>query len=176
MSDRTDLRQALAGLCFLFLVVATPVRAQQPTDEVTQSPDALNGTVAQIRSEIADYFRLESQLEEIEPGFREMLRSRIDERDLPDAMQSMSHDERVAYVEKLRAQRLRLQQQIREVQAERGAYIRGYVEDNDVDQSQSLGSALREAIRERADDRGITLEEDPAPAPRREEPERRPHR
>lgn len=34
--------------------------------------------IALIQSEITDYFALESELEKIEPGFRAMLRSRLD--------------------------------------------------------------------------------------------------
>ncbi len=80
MNDRTRSGQAFAGLLFVFLAVATPIAAQEPADEVTQTPDAMSASVAQLKSDIAGYFRLEAQLEEVEPGFRTLMRSRLDER------------------------------------------------------------------------------------------------
>jgi len=81
MSDRMKLRHALAGLLFIFLVVALPVPAQQPADAVTQSNGTLSATVEGIRIDIGEYYRIEAQLAEVEPGFRALLRSRLDERE-----------------------------------------------------------------------------------------------
>jgi len=81
MSDRTKPRQALASLLVLLLVVAMPVSAQQSAGEGTQDNDTLSATVEGIKIDIAGYFRLEAQLAEVEPGFRHLLQSRLDEND-----------------------------------------------------------------------------------------------
>ena len=62
------------------LTIATPVAAQQTVDEATQRNVALNDTVEQLKSEIVEFFRLEARLPETEPGFQDMLQSRLDER------------------------------------------------------------------------------------------------
>lgn len=81
MSDRTTSGPAFAGLLFLILGFATPVPAQEPAGEITQRPDAVIADIAQINTDIAEYFRLEAQLAEVEPGFRALMRSRLDERE-----------------------------------------------------------------------------------------------
>lgn len=81
MSDRTISEQAFAGLLFLLLAITTAVPAQEPAGEVTQTPDATNASFAQIKTDIAEYFRLEAQLAEVEPGFRRLMRSRLNERE-----------------------------------------------------------------------------------------------
>lgn len=73
--------QAFAGLLFLLLAITTAVPAQEPAGEVTQTPDATNASFAQIKTDIAEYFRLEAQLAEVEPGFRRLMRSRLNERE-----------------------------------------------------------------------------------------------
>lgn len=73
--------QAFAGLLFLVLAITTAVPAQEPAGEVTQTPDATNASFAQIKTDIAEYFRLEAQLAEVEPGFRRLMRSRLNERE-----------------------------------------------------------------------------------------------
>jgi small conductance mechanosensitive channel len=71
---------APAALLVLFLSIAIPVSAQQSTNEVTQTPDALSASVERIRIEIAEYYRLGAQLPEAEPGFRSLLQRRLDVR------------------------------------------------------------------------------------------------
>ena len=94
MNDRTRSWQAIAGLLILILAVSTPVRAQQPADEVTQSPDAVGASIAQLDNDIAEYFRLEAQLEEIEHGFRTLMRGRLDarEREIFEQVDALAED------------------------------------------------------------------------------------
>ena len=81
MSDRTISGQAFAGLLFLFLAITTAVPAQEPDGEVAETPDAVNASFAQIETDITEYFRLEAELAEVEPGYQRLVRSRLDERE-----------------------------------------------------------------------------------------------
>ena len=69
--------------------------------------------------------------------------------DLPEEMQSMTHEQRVAYVEGKRAERERIQQEIQEASDAREAFIQAALAARNGGAG-GLGSAMREAIREQA--------------------------
>lgn len=101
MSNKITSSRAHAALLLLMLAIATPVAAQQTVDEATQGNVALNDTVEQLQSDIAEFFRLEARLPETEPAFQELLQSRLDER-----QREIFED-----VEKLAADLLRIERQ-----------------------------------------------------------------
>jgi uncharacterized membrane protein YhaH (DUF805 family) len=81
MNDPTKSRRSVAGLLYLIVALATPVAAQQPAEDTASTPDPLGVSVERAKNDIAAFFRLEAQLAEVEPGFRRLLRSRLDERE-----------------------------------------------------------------------------------------------
>ncbi|MBT8106853.1 MAG: mechanosensitive ion channel family protein, partial [Gammaproteobacteria bacterium] len=80
MKNNNYLPQLRAGLLILVLAAVAPASAQTPVDEGAADANGLSVTVERIKTNIADFQQLEAQLEEVEPGFRILLRSRLDER------------------------------------------------------------------------------------------------
>jgi small conductance mechanosensitive channel len=70
-----------AALLVFVFSIAIPVAAQQLADGAAPSDGTLSASVEQTKSEIAGYDRIEAQLAEAEPGFRRLLRSRLDARE-----------------------------------------------------------------------------------------------
>ena len=81
MINNTNLSQSRAVLFLVLLACALPVAAQLPADEGGQSNGTSAATIEQIKVEIAEFYGLEGQLAEVEPGFRGLLRSRLDVRE-----------------------------------------------------------------------------------------------
>ncbi|MBT8106923.1 MAG: mechanosensitive ion channel [Gammaproteobacteria bacterium] len=80
MNSKKKFSLAPAALLVFVFSIAIPVSAQQSADEVTQSNGTLGASIEQTRIEIAEYYRLEAQLAEVEPGFRILLQRRLDAR------------------------------------------------------------------------------------------------
>ena len=80
MNKNTQFSLALAALLLFGLSIAIPVAAQLPADEGDQNTGTFSATVERIKIDAVEFFQLEAQLEEVEPGFRSLLRSRLDER------------------------------------------------------------------------------------------------
>jgi hypothetical protein len=78
MNPGMKISLARTVLLVFVLSIVIPVSAQQSVDDDSQTPDAVSASVEQIRVEIADYYQLEAQLEEVEPGFQRLLQSRLD--------------------------------------------------------------------------------------------------
>jgi len=83
----------------------------------------------------------------------------IDVRDLPEALQRMSVEEREAYVAEQRATRARLQQEIAELTAKRQRSMIEQVEAKGLDMSKTFDSAVRESIRSQVREKGFDLPE-----------------
>ena len=82
--------------------------------------------------------------------------TKLSEADLPEEMKKMTPAERVAYVEKKRAEREELQTKIKSLAEERDKFI---AEKSKSDAKEStLGKAVTTAVREQAEKKGVTFE------------------
>ncbi len=84
----------------------------------------------------------------------------IDEQELPEDLRRMTPEEREVYVEELRARREELRQQIAELSAKRRGSVAEQIEARGLDTSKSFDTAVREAIRSQAADKGFELPEE----------------
>jgi len=90
----------------------------------------------------------------------------VPEEQLPEAMQKMTPEERVKYIQDMAAKRTEIQTKIADLGQQRDEYIRQQVEAQGLDESSALDHALRLAIRKQGQSKGINfVEEPPAPAP-----------
>jgi hypothetical protein len=87
----------------------------------------------------------------------------ISDEDLPDEMKDMTIEERKAYVAGKQAERLIIAQKITALNAQREAFIIKEKTRLAVDESRSLGSVLRKAIRQQAQAKGIQVPAPPQP-------------
>ncbi len=78
--------------------------------------------------------------------------SLVHDRDLPEAMQAMSQEQRAAFVESKRSEREAVQSLIQELSAEREKYLRSALAHGD---SNGLGGAMRASIRAQAEASGF---------------------
>lgn len=83
--------------------------------------------------------------------------------DLPEAMQKMSPEERLAHVEELTRRRSEIQQQIQTLNAKYEAFVREEMERQAIDASRTFGSAVSKAVRTQAEAKGFRFQEMPAP-------------
>ena len=79
----------------------------------------------------------------------------IDEEDLPENMRSMTLVERKAYIATKQSEREKLSNQVSDVASQRDAYRLKEQMRLAIDESQSLGSVLRKAIRAQASAKGV---------------------
>ena len=78
--------------------------------------------------------------------------------DLPATMQKMTPAERKSYVKKLAARRTEIQKQILDLSAKRQAHIRKEMERKGLSEKDSFDAALRNAVRQQAQDMGFEFE------------------
>jgi hypothetical protein len=71
----------------------------------------------------------------------------------------MTLEEREAYVEELRFQRQELRRQIAELSAKRRGHVAEQIEALGLNNSSSFNTAVREAIRSQAEDKGFEFPE-----------------
>jgi len=83
----------------------------------------------------------------------------VDEQELPEDLRRMSLEEREVYVEELRTRREELRRQIAELSAKRRGSVAEQIEARGLDTSKSFDTAVREAIRSQAADKGFELPE-----------------
>lgn len=79
----------------------------------------------------------------------------VDDEDLPEPMRGMSKDERTAYVKEMAAKRSNIQEQIAELGEKREAFVQEEMKRKALDDSKSFDNAMRDAIHEQAEKRGI---------------------
>jgi hypothetical protein len=77
--------------------------------------------------------------------------------DLPEEMRALSVEQRRAFLETKKADRARLQTEIRDLDAKRTAYVKAEVEKQGLDSSKDLDRALLDAIREQAAEKGFSF-------------------
>ncbi len=88
----------------------------------------------------------------------------VEAKDLPEAMRSMSVDERRAYVESRRQERARVQKEIQEVSAKRARFVAEETARMGGDAG-AFDRAFRTAVRAQAQARGFAFPVDAQPAP-----------
>ena len=77
--------------------------------------------------------------------------------DLPPEMRSMTHEQRMDFIESRRVQREVIQLEIQQLSAEREAFIKSALTARS-GEANGLGSAMRQAIREQAMAKGFTCD------------------
>jgi hypothetical protein len=87
----------------------------------------------------------------------------VAEADLPEAMRAMSPQERRAHVERMDAERTRVQARIAELGQERERFVTEQMKQQGLDDSRALDRVLRDAIRSQAASRGFAFPAAPAP-------------
>ena len=83
--------------------------------------------------------------------------------DLPESMQTMTADERAAYVQEMSRTRAGIKQQIESLSRQRQAFIAAEMERQALDASKGLDDAIRRAVREQARRKGLSFPQDTAP-------------
>jgi hypothetical protein len=84
----------------------------------------------------------------------------VDEKDLPAPMQTMSHEEQLAYVNKQADKRAEVQAQIQTINADRQRFIDKEREKSKNTGKQGLGDAMLAALRQQALDNGFNVGQD----------------
>lgn len=85
--------------------------------------------------------------------------TKVPEDQLPDELKKLKPEERLAYLKEKLAQREALQKQIAELNAQRQAYIAEQMKQNPNAGDKAFDAAVRKAIRQQAQDRGINIPE-----------------
>jgi transposase len=83
----------------------------------------------------------------------------VDDEDLPEEMRRMTPEEREIHVKELLRRREELRRQIEQLSAQRRGLVAQQVEAQGIDTSRSFDTAVREAIRSQAADKGFELPE-----------------
>ncbi|MHC4923821.1 MAG: vWA domain-containing protein [Planctomycetota bacterium] len=83
--------------------------------------------------------------------------SKVEEKDLPEALRKMTLEERKAHLDKLRTERKRISTEIARLNEKRVAYIDAEMKKAAKDPSKSFDFAVRKAGREQAGARGFTF-------------------
>ncbi len=78
---------------------------------------------------------------------------------LPEAMKGMSAEQRAAYIEQMQQRRTEIQKQIAQLSEKREAFVRQEMKKQSADDSKSFDSAIRKAVREQAEQKGLRFEE-----------------
>jgi hypothetical protein len=90
----------------------------------------------------------------------------VKKEDLPEPMREMSAREREEYVARKRRERARLQDEIKQLGRQRDAYVREQREKQGLSEGSAFDAALRQAVREQAESKGMAFEtQEPVPAP-----------
>lgn len=90
--------------------------------------------------------------------------AQVKEEELPEAMRSMSLEERQHYLDEKAAERARVQERVQVLGAQRDAFVLEESKRQALDPSRSFDFALRSAMRAQAEARGMRFEESAAPA------------
>jgi hypothetical protein len=77
---------------------------------------------------------------------------------LPEDMRPMTLEQRAAHLKAKKAERARIQERIRELDAKRTAYVTAEMSKQELDDTKALDRALRDAIREQAEKKGFTFD------------------
>lgn len=85
--------------------------------------------------------------------------SKVKEEDLPEELRKLKPEERVAYVKEKLAQREAMQKQIAELNSKRQAYIAEQMKKNPSAADKAFDEAVKKAIKQQAQDRGIKIPE-----------------
>lgn len=83
----------------------------------------------------------------------------IEEAELPDRLQGMSLEERGIYVGEMESKRQELRQRIGELSGKRRLYVSEQMRANGLDAARTLDVAVRQAIRGRLEENGLSLPE-----------------
>jgi hypothetical protein len=83
---------------------------------------------------------------------------KVAEKDLPEAMQKMTLEQRRAHLEQRRQEREKIQAEIQDLDAKRRAFVAEEQKRLQLDDSRGLDRALREAIREQGAQRGLEFD------------------
>ncbi|MHC5115235.1 MAG: hypothetical protein ACYTGP_12495, partial [Planctomycetota bacterium] len=81
----------------------------------------------------------------------------VEEAALPEAMQAMNAEERVAHVTSMKTRRAEIRQQIADLSEKRRAHIE--IETKKLDGSRAFDSAVRQAVRDQAKAKGFGFAE-----------------
>jgi hypothetical protein len=83
----------------------------------------------------------------------------VKDEDLPEAMRTMTLQEKQAHVKSMEARRGSIQKQINEVNQQRQAFIQTEMSRAGLDESKSFDAAIRKAVREQARTKGFRFQE-----------------
>lgn len=89
---------------------------------------------------------------------------KVSEDALPENMKKMNAEERKAYVEQQGQKRQEIQKQIKDLSAQREAYVKAEMEKKGLDESKGFDAALRKMIRQQAQAKGFEFDQ-PTTAP-----------
>lgn len=84
--------------------------------------------------------------------------AKIPEADLPAVLQKIEPEKRLAYLEKKKAEREKIQGRIRDLSKKRDAHVKAEMDKQQLDDSLALDRALKEAIREQAAEGGFEFD------------------
>lgn len=91
--------------------------------------------------------------------------TKVEDKDLPEAMRAMTPEQRKAHVAAMAAKRAEIQQAIGEIGARRDAFLEQEIAKQQAEGEESLDRAVRDAIRSQAAVKGLKFPPPPAPAP-----------
>ncbi len=84
----------------------------------------------------------------------------IAEEDFPENMQSMTLEERDAYIQSMFQQRQQIQQEIKQISEQRQEFIQQQMEKQGLDDDQAFDAVVRKAIRNQARTKGYDFQDD----------------
>ena len=88
--------------------------------------------------------------------------AKIPAEDLPAEMRAMTLEQKQAWIETKKKERVEIQGRIHELAAKRTEFVRGEMEKHGLDDSKALDKVVRDAIREQAGAKGFQFEVPPA--------------
>ena len=83
---------------------------------------------------------------------------KVREEDLPPEMKKMTPEEREAHVKQMAQRRAKIQKDIRDLSADRDAYVKKEMKRKGLDEKGAFDAALRRAVREQAEKKGMKFE------------------
>ena len=83
----------------------------------------------------------------------------LEESELPERLRQMSPEERELHVEEQRLRRQEIRQKIAELSGERRRYVAEQMEAKGLDASRSFDAAVRNALREKLEEKGFEVPE-----------------
>ncbi len=134
-------------------------KAREAYDKAPAEAIAGRATYAATDSAKASYAARQELVQDLADD-----RVKLDELDpehLPESMQKMTPEERAKYIEEIKAKREAVEKQIKEVGAQRQAYIDEQVKAAGDNEEQTLDAAIFESVQEQAAEHGIVYEGGP---------------